>query len=45
MSLKHIAFAGQIHQEQIVVPTLQFQGQFVESVQKTPRGRLPERIE
>ena len=42
---EHIAFAGQIHQEHIVVPTPQFQEQFVESVQKTPRGRFPERIE
>ena len=42
---EHIAFVGQIHQEQIVVTTPQVQGQFLESVQKTPQGRLPERIE
>ena len=41
---EHIAFAGHIHQKQIVVPTPQFQEQFVESVQKTA-GRYPERIE
>ena len=35
---EHIAFAGQIHQEQIVVTTPQFQEQFFESVQKTPSG-------
>ena len=39
---EHTAFAGQIHQEQIVVPAPQFQKQFVESVQKTPRGRVLE---
>ena len=42
---EHIAFAGQIDQEQIVAPIPQFQEQFVESVQKTPQGRLPERFE